>query len=347
MTENALEFGSTDIHIAPGDSAGASLLQCLRVPRKRLYVNTDDLTCGALTSLEDRGQWRQVRRTYWNTIYKDITADLDDDLDGPDYLFNRLYENQPQLAAADHLYLWLGLTLLDRFLLASLVVVFQHLEIDIQRLRMVDFGSRLHRGEFVPTIGLYNCEEIGQLQWHTPTSAHLASLQSLWHAVSSPSPEDLLTFCAADAPHPIHLKQVIHTFMARYPAVDSGLNYLDRVILENCRKHGPHTAQIIGHTICHDYSYPDSPGSIYLFSRLKRLGDRRLAHPLVALSGDQRAIRTTGAVLTATGEAVLNGETNFVALNGIDDWVGGMRLSSRAGNLWFFDGKTLVQGAPV
>jgi hypothetical protein len=98
---------------------------------------------------------------------------------------------------------------------------------------------------------------------------------------------------------------------------------------------------------------PDWPGEHYLFDRLIGLsdaGDQPLEHPLVAFFGDPRSthnedpMRFTEAAITELGQRVLAGEANHVALNGIDDWVGGVRLSSRAGRLWVFHGETLVPG---
>jgi hypothetical protein len=39
--------------------------------------------------------------------------------------------------------------------------------------------------------------------------------------------------------------------------------------------------------------------------------------------------------LTETGRAVLNGDIDFIALNGIDQWLGGVHL--RPENLWRWD----------
>ena len=49
--------------------------------------------------------------------------------------------------------------------------------------------------------------------------------------------------------------------------------------------------------------------------------------------------------ITDAGRAVLNGEANAVALNGIDDWVAGVHLDSKAGRVWFHrDGELVAAG---
>ncbi len=132
--------------------------------------------------------------------------------------------------------------------------------------------------------------------------------------------------------------------MARYPAAEAGLSYWDRVILVNCAQYGPKAARILGYTIAHNRDYADRPDDLYLFGRIKRLGNCRLAHPLLDLTGDLSEIRSTEAATTETGRKVLAGKANHVDLNGIDDWVGGVHLKARSGSPWLFDGQTLVTG---
>lgn len=48
-------------------------------------------------------------------------------------------------------------------------------------------------------------------------------------------------------------------------------------------------------------------GDGYLFSRLRRLGDPALAHPLVAFTGDCDTMRGCTVALTEAGQSVLEG----------------------------------------
>jgi hypothetical protein len=73
---------------------------------------------------------------------------------------------------------------------------------------------------------------------------------------------------------------------------------------------------------------------------------------LVAFFGDPRSthnedpMRFTEAAITELGQGVLAGEANHVALNGIDEWVGGVHLSARGVSPWVYDGDTPVPGDP-
>ena len=100
--------------------------------------------------------------------------------------------------------------------------------------------------------------------------------------------------------------------------------------------------------MAHDWTQPDWPGDVYLYSRLQRLGApglRNSAGFLQRYRTDQCAKRRV--TITDAGRAVLNGEANAVALNGIDDWVAGVHLDSKAGRVWFRRDGELVPAAGI
>jgi hypothetical protein len=122
----------------------------------------------------------------------------------------------------------------------------------------------------------------------------------------------------------------------------TGLNCWEEVLLRYTREKGPTVARVIGYTMALDLDYPDWIGDIYLFARLRRLADPSLPHPFLSLSGSRTTIRGSDVTLTDTGAKALDGQANFVKLNGIDDWIGGVHLESSTGKLWFRTGDTLA-----
>ncbi len=307
-----------------------------------MLVDIDNLSCGPLASVEDREAWRKQRREYWHSVMGSGFGGPKED-DNPALLYDRLSAGITDLNNAETIFLWLSSTLGEQLLLAWIVTVFRHLGVTTENLRLLDLPP--HRGQIPRSIGVLNSKQLKELpRWRLPVEGELACYETAWQAVSSPSPEALIAFCAQDTLHPAPLQQALRGFLARYPAVDTGLTCWDGLILTNCEQRGPMAARIIGYTMSHDVQYPDWPGDIYLFHRLKRLGDRRLAHPLLTLTGDLSAMRFVEAAITETGRKVLAGEANHVSLNGIDDWVGGVHLKARRGSPWLFDGRTLVPG---
>jgi len=101
----------------------------------------------------------------------------------------------------------------------------------------------------------------------------------------------------------------------------------------------------IGDTLGDDWKHGDLVGDEYLFGRVRRLGDERLPKPLLHLSGDSNEMRSTMMELTPFGRDVAEGRASNYPTNPIEDWVGGVSLSSANGRLWFNDGGRIVAAA--
>jgi hypothetical protein len=83
-------------------------------------------------------------------------------------------------------------------------------------------------------------------------------------------------------------------------------------------------------------------GDYQFWLALKPLGDA--GNPLLTIKGDSqsdqplssRKLLQTSFEITQTGDSVLNGQVDFVSLNGIDRWLGGVHLSG-PDHLWRWD----------
>ena len=132
--------------------------------------------------------------------------------------------------------------------------------------------------------------------------------------------------------------------LRRFPDAETGLTYWDRVLLSNTPTAGPKSTRVVAHTLVHRLNDLDMVGDGYLFHRLRRMGDPTLKEKAVTLTGRRPNMRDTEVRLTDFGEKLLSGEANYVTVNGIDEWVGGIRLSSEKWLVWYRDGDTLVEG---
>ena len=160
----------------------------------------------------------------------------------------------------------------------------------------------------------------------------------------------LLAVQLADPDHRLAqaLRRALRSVIGRFPALHTGLPHWDAALLGAARALDdgdarPTAKQVVGHAIRGASTYLDPVGDLYLYERLRRLADPGLAQPALRLQGAPDALRAARVSLTAPGLAVLEGRANFVALNGVDDWVGGMHLSSPSANgVWFArDGASL------
>jgi hypothetical protein len=161
-----------------------------------------------------------------------------------------------------------------------------------------------------------------------------------WAALTATNPRELVGFAQTHPDANNWLKLAMRLMTRRFPDKRSGLCYWDQALLARVEKLGPGVSQIIGYTMAETYEFGDLVGDWYLFGRILKMGSAK--SPLLKLEGDLQSIRNTEAVLTPFGESILKGEASSYPENPIDDWAGGMHLSSYDNNVWFNDGGRLV-----
>jgi hypothetical protein len=164
-----------------------------------------------------------------------------------------------------------------------------------------------------------------------------------WTAFCNPDPMGLVTFAAAehaDYAELPYLPAAIRRHLEEFPSTTDGLARSERQILQ---------------VLSEGMRTPDE--AFIEASRLEErifMGDlsfgmivRRLTEgprPLVRADVQPRPGRLPDGTLalTADGAAVLAGRADQVALNGVDRWLGGVRVSSE--RLWRWTGTTLISG---
>ena len=324
------------IHIIHGDSAAGCLEQALRPASGDILVAYDDLSCGPLPGLDPLDSWRRVREQYWRSIIPGLTDASFGQLE------RDLLTSTFALADAESIVLWVGTGLADQLLLAWTVRLLRVLEIDPAKLRVIQFVRDSGSGLEVWSLGLLNPDQVRAHPPPVPLGADaLVELEEAWAAVTAGEPTSLLTFLSRTARSLPFLQPALKKLLTRFPHVQSGVNYWERELLKCTRDRGPLAPRIVAYTMGDNFG-PDLIGDAYLFSRLRRLADTSHAHPLLNLSGDRAALRRTEVRLTDAGHEVLAGRASFIALNGIDDWVGGVHLDSTRRLVWFHSGDSLI-----
>jgi Domain of unknown function (DUF1835) len=320
------------LHVVQGLSAAGTFRQAMQSNSGELLVHDDVLSCGPLPPFESFEQWTRVRQEFWDTVAEDKHVP-------------GLYDGDHLVSAAtfrdvDSIVVWMGIDLAEQLLLAWLLQVLK-LSQSRAQLSVVQFTHMGAHNQPVWGTGMLNPE---QLKSHPPIEAlsapKIAELERYWAAVTSPDPTALLAFMCADISPLPYFRPALQTLMRRYPERHTGIGRWDGALLENIRKWSPRILRVIGDTMADNFD-ADLVGDGYLFSRLRQLAFDR-AHPLVSFSGDPASMRTCEVSLTPTGEAVLDGRANAIALNGIDEWVLGVHLSSVHGTVWYYENGTLV-----
>jgi hypothetical protein len=165
------------------------------------------------------------------------------------------------------------------------------------------------------------------------TPVHIALGREAWPLFRAPDPMPLLGWMSGDLSPLPFLHGALLRHFEDYPATGDGLSRSERQILRAVRQGEDTFGGIF--VACQRMEERIFMGDVTFAPILERLAGGR--NPLLTLHealGDPRspAVRVT---LNDLGEVVLDGGADYVELNGIDRWMGGVHLSP--GNLWRWD----------
>jgi hypothetical protein len=325
------------IHIILGDSAGGIFMRVFRA-RERLLIDQDVLCCGPTPKCDDLRAWSALRLDYWMNL---VPGGESGHIPAP----NNLVSGVERLRGDETIHVWAATSLSEQLFIAHVVRLVDLVGADPTRIALVQFESLRNRRARILGMGELNEESMSDHPKPQQLSdATRADYRAAWSALTSEDPTAIERF-AADRPNAnAWLKQAMRLMLRRFPDKRTGLTHWDHKLLSITRKHAPRAARIIGAAITDDMEDADLTGDWYLFGRLQRLGDERLPQPLLKLTGDKTSMRNAEVALTPFGEAVLDGTASNYPTNPIDDWAGGVRLSSANGAVWFNDGERIVRG---
>jgi len=215
---------------------------------------------------------------------------------------------------------------------------------NVNDVHVVQFENYPHSERRVRGTGELSAE---QLREH-PAPARLSPVQlsayrDAWVAVTSADPAAVSSFAARHPEAPWYLRDAVAKVLRRYPGLTTGLNYWDRFLLEQVEAHGPKAASVLAHTIEAMFDDGDLVGDLYVASRLLGMSAASLPQPLLHFTGSRQQVGRGEVTLTAFGEQVLSGTASAYPVNPIDDWAGGVHLSSANGNLWFSESGRIVR----
>lgn len=198
-------------------------------------------------------------------------------------------------------------------------------------------------GEFP---GIANFSGLGQLTAdqmaslfntrHTVTEAELSLGQRAWAAYCSPDPHNIEELLATDTSALPFLAGALRQHLARFPSVRNGLGYAENKMLgfiaDGVRNAG---------SLCPAFFNAEPAyglGDLQIRRDLMHMAEA--AQPLIQLDGFDDSARTNAWLkakcdITKTGRRVLAGQADFVHLNSIDLWLGGVHLTNDT--LWRWD----------
>jgi hypothetical protein len=167
------------------------------------------------------------------------------------------------------------------------------------------------------------------------TDGQFSLAQTAWEAFCSPDPRALEKVMEADTSSLPFLKNALHRHLQQFPSVQNGLSRTEHQALSILAEHG-------------------SASAIQLFFAVQQaeellfMGDSSFFRLLIGMASAVHAVievpDATGLKLgernqvfetwmrspvqiTETGLRVLGGQEDYISLNGIDRWLGGVHLS--------------------
>jgi Domain of unknown function (DUF1835) len=292
------------LHIVDGESCGGTLRVSGFAKGRDILSWRDALYNGPVPpDLALQGLSR-VRSRFWTNGRKANEFDKRD-------ARLKTYKDYERIA------LWFGPNcVLCQLSLAQLLSWFREQKVPPKQLAWV----ALHGGELRP-------DQMGRAyaSRRPVTPAQMRLADRIWRAFRQPSPMRLARFWETDLNPIPRLRPVVKRILQEYPSTRNGLSRLEGLLLRPIQKQGRmRAAEAVGAIL-----QKETVGDTLLFDMLENFSF--VAHPLLefsGLSGEKNKKFHYGSILklTAVGKRVLSGGADFIELNGIDRWIGGVHL---------------------
>ncbi len=223
--------------------------------------------------------------------------------------------------------LWFEADLYDQLQLIQIVAKLHELGVPPDRITLICIGEYPGIAHF-GGLGELDADQLGRLPAMaatTLTSAALEHATRAWKLFRAPEPSGLGEIAA----HPVReLRFVAEAFdriSREYPSTRDGLSLTERRILAAVAEGAP-TA---GAAFLRVGARETRPflGDTWCFEAIRRLAD--VTSPLLHLEPGPPVEARSRLRLSDVGRRVLDGDADHVALNGIDRWIGGVRLQGQ------------------
>ena len=241
----------------------------------------------------------------------------------------------------DEAVIWCEHDLFDQLLLVRHLAWFAERDLGATRLGLICIGEWPGMPDF-KGLGELDAHQLASLLGtrQRVTQRQLALGRRAWRAFTGADPRAIERVLAEDTTSLPFLAPALRRFLEEYPSTRDGLARTDRQVLELIAAGTERLGALF--RALHRRESHFYIGDTSLIARLRRLAGAR--HPLISLAeGGPRWWETGTAALTDAGRAVLAGRADAVALNGVDEWLGGVRLEGPSA-AWRWDGERIVAG---
>jgi RNA polymerase sigma factor (sigma-70 family) len=243
----------------------------------------------------------------------------------------------------DETVLWLDHRLSDQLILIKLLSWFHRAHFGQSQLSLICVGRYPGMDQFVG-LGQLTADQLASL---ADTRSRVSDAQfrlasAAWRAFISSDPSDIERAIERGTSALPFLGAALRRHLEQFPSVENGLSRTERQALSILHENGSLSAIRLFFAV-QKMEDPLFMGDTSFLRILRELASSRHALIRIANDGQRESSGPTGGIssssevtLTEIGLRVLDGQEDHVRLNGIDRWLGGVRLAG-ADAAWRWD----------
>ncbi len=313
------------LHIHNGDST-ANTLREASFPGTH-FAFREALATGPTPAGLSQDEWLAMRANYLAGMAAQDVANVRQELAAQDATLAGLSQH-------DEIILWFEHDLFCQINLIYLLDRFARNPVAPASLSLICIGAFPGKPNF-RGLGELTADEMASLfdTRHAVSAAELQLAQRAWQAFCAPAPHGLANLLNEDTSALPFLRGALLQHLARFPALRNGLSRAENTLLALIAAGHSSYMQLCPAFFDAEPAY--GLGDLQIQSDLKHMA--AAPQPLLQLTGldDPGEWRKVTCSLTATGQLVSAGQADFVKLNGLDLWLGGVHLTTE--QLWRWD----------
>ncbi len=323
---------NTMFHIHNGDCS-ADIARKSTIPGEHLAWR-EALIEGPTPAGVTGEQWRSLRAQHLTEFYGVDLGEAE----------SRLRAQEEKLASyAEHneVVLWFEHDLFCQTNLLYLLNWFAERNLGNKKLSLICIGEFPGRPNF-RGLGELSPEQMASLfdGRHEVSNAEKTLASAAWQAYSSPDPTAIQTLLETDTSAMPFLKPALQLHLERFPFVSNGLGRIQNRGLEFIHDGVRSFVDLFPRFGDAEPTY--GLGDAQFWNTLRRMSEAQ--EPLLNIKNGNTSdpkltsenVHQMSFEITEAGDAVLNAQADFVEMNGIDTWLGGVHLLGRT-DLWRWD----------
>lgn len=323
-----VELGKAN-HIILGLSAATSIQKAFGLSQSQTMVCLDIPSLGRQFQLRDFDSWNVARLAELRVIFGDDIVEANNKTWGAS-----IFTNSELFNSSDPLIIWSDELLSTQLMIALVCKLFNAQGLDCSKISILSYGAN-NASDHPQALGSLTEKELSKRRppCEKMSANDMQIYSEIWDLYCSEKPEDHLKL-AREKTFLDHTQNATQCIVRRYPHKPTGLDAVQTELLGHGFSHAPNTARIIGDAMgLNDTA--DQVGDLYLFNQLLEMGDPALPSPLLNFEflSDDFSMRHCNTQILPLAHDVFEGRQNYIDLNGIDRWIGGVHQTS--GNLVF------------